>query len=208
MSSTSLQALLVRDAILTIEQVRHAVASTRGTTMTWLEYLLLSHLLDEDAVVRCVGAGAGVPRCDLERLATLPGDVLAALPRDLAVEHRMVPVSLEPDGDLSISMVDPCDVAAVHEIEFFLGRRVLREVAPATPMAWALRTYYGAEGPLWPRQEIDGRALRLARGSVPPPIAPPQAYEIEISDDPDDVHTFEVIGRARFSADQLLVIAA
>jgi hypothetical protein len=171
--SNDLQGLLVRTELVTIEQLRLAEDAVRGTTSTWLEQLLMWRWVDEDAVARLAGNNAGVPPCDLDRLAHLPARVVAQLPRDLAVEHRVVPLAVEPDGDLCLGMVNPCDLVAVQEIEFFLGRRVLREVTPATPLAWALCSYYAASGPLWPPwdpETIVTRPARLARGSVPPPL--------------------------------------
>ena len=187
MQNNDLQDLLVREAIVTIAQVRLAVAVTCGTETTWLEHLLLSGQLDEEVLARCSSAAVRVPACDPQRLAQVPREVLALLPADLAAEHRMVPLWIEPDGDLRVAMLDPSDTGAVLEVEFFLGRRVLREVALATPLAWALSTYYDTCGALWPRaQAVDARP-RLARGSVPPPVADELSYEVELGDDLDDL---------------------
>lgn len=170
----TLKALLTHHGLVTAGQIRAAVVATLGTRTTWLEDLVFSRQLDEDVVAHAAGAEAGVPLCELARLAKVPLDVLALMPRDLAVEHRMVPLWLESNGDLCVAMADPFDVVAVREVEFFTGRHVLRELAPATPMAWALTTYYGAQCALWPprgsRLTHPRNLVRLARGSVPPPI--------------------------------------
>jgi hypothetical protein len=187
MSNTDLQTFLIDQEIVTVEQVRHAVAATLGTDYTWLDYLLLSQQLCERELARRVGAHARAPACCLDRLSAVPRDVLAQLPRDLAVEHRMIPLWVEPDGDLCVAMIDPTDTRAVDEVAFFTQRTILREVAPATPIGWALSTYYGAPNPLWPRQEL--RAPRLARGSVPPMPAGMVVSE-----------PLEVVGRALNSA--------
>lgn len=138
----SLQATLVRLAILNHEQVRDAVAATQGTPTTWIEYLLLSGLLDEQMLAGCAATLAVVPRCARNHLERVPRHVLAMVPADLAIEHRVVPIRLEPDGDLGIAMIDPTDLAAVEEVGFFVGRNLLREVALATTIAWALDVYY------------------------------------------------------------------
>lgn len=167
--STDLQNLLVRQSIVSIEQIRRAEAAARGTESTWLEQLLMSRQVDEATVARVAGAARRVPSVDLQVLAHLPGNVIAALPRDLAIEHRVVPVALEADGDLTVAMVDPCNEVAAQELEFFLGCRVLREVAPATPLAWALAAYYAASSPLstsWDPETSLARPRRMARGSV------------------------------------------
>lgn len=127
-----------------------ALSAARGTELTWLELVLLWGLVDEDLVVVRGAEEARVPRCDLERLARLPHEVLAVVPAEVAVEHRLVPMWLERDGDLRVAMVDPTDEEAVEELEFFCDRRVLREVAPASAVAWAHHRYYGIASALWP----------------------------------------------------------
>jgi hypothetical protein len=149
MQLNDLQALLVRRAITTRDHIRHAVTATHGTGVTWIEYLVLGGHLDDEIVARCVVRAAGVPSCDVARLSRIPPMVVALVPADLALEHRLVPVAIEPDGDVSLAMVDPTDQAAVEEVGFFLGRHVLREVARATAIAWALHAYYRANSALY-----------------------------------------------------------
>lgn len=151
---TSLPAILVADAIVSEAQIAHAIAATRGSAATWIECLLLSGDLDDVVLARCAGAHAAVPSCPLDRLIAVPPDVKALIPADLAIEYRVVPVAVEPDGDLSVAMVDPTDMRAAVELEFFTGRRILREVARATAIAWGLHTHYGHDSALWRGFEI------------------------------------------------------
>jgi len=144
-----LQATLVRRAVVTPDQVRHAVAAAHDDGMTWIEHLVVAGAVDEETVARCAGGEALVPACDFARLSKIPHEVVELVPADLAVEHRVVPVRVEPDGDLCLAMVDPTDLAAVEEVGFFVGRHLLREVGLATAIAWALHAYYRAESGLW-----------------------------------------------------------
>jgi type IV pilus assembly protein PilB len=146
-----LKALLLRQMLVTKEQIDWAVESSRGSRSTWLEQMVLHGLLNEERVSECVAAQACVPRCDLRRLAELPIAVVARLPAEVAVEHRVVPLGLEPDGDLLIGMVNPFDLEAVEEVQFFAGRPVMREVVTPTALAWALHHYHGVRSALWPR---------------------------------------------------------
>lgn len=124
-----------------------------------------------------------MPECDLHGLASVPPAIQALIPGDLAIEHRMVPIGLEPDGDVCVAMSDPFDLRAVREVEFFIGRRVLREVAASTPIAWALSAYYGARCALWPPQEVAEwpAGPRLARGSAPPPFTSEAAWYLDVA---------------------------
>lgn len=148
MKHTDLHALLVRTGLATIEQIQHAVASTHGTGVSSVEYLILSGYVDDEMLARSVAEEVLVPTCTLTRLSRVRPEVIALVPGDLAAEHRVVPIALEPEGDLCVAMLDPIDLHALQEIEFFAGRPLLREVAPASAIAWALHIYYGVENAL------------------------------------------------------------
>lgn len=150
MKYTELQSVLIRTGMLSADLLDRVIADTSGTTTTWLEHLVKHRLVAEEAIASCAGRAAFVPLCDLDRLELVPNEVIAQVPWDLAIEHRLVPLYSEADQDLRVAMVDPCNEWANLELEFFLGRRLLREVAPVRAMAWALHKYYNAETSLWP----------------------------------------------------------
>lgn len=158
MSSSQLQSILVEHRLVTAEQMQYTLDRVGDGEFTWLELLLLWNLVEEQHVLGQIEAVVKVPRCDLDRLSHIPHDVLALVPPDVAIEHRVVPIGLEPDGDLRIAMVDPTDEAAIEELGFFCDRRLLREAAPATAVAWALHNYYGAQSALWPPGQYDRSA--------------------------------------------------
>jgi hypothetical protein len=151
MKHSNLSALLVRRGLVDLELILQAAETTKGTSCTWLEYLLLAGVLDEDQLCACLIGNERVQRCDLNELARVPHAVLASVPPDVAIEHRVVPVGVDADGYLRLVMVDPTDAVAVEEVGFFTGRSLLREVANASMVAWALHHYYGGESVLWPR---------------------------------------------------------
>lgn len=142
---------MVRREVITPEQLAWAIEAARGSRRTWLEELLLFGVLDECLLCRWVSSELHVPCCNATVLAELRDDVLQMLPADVAVEHRALPLGFEADGDLHVAMIDPCDAVALEELRFFTGRRLVREVAVATAVAWALHRYYGARTALWPR---------------------------------------------------------
>lgn len=149
MSSSPLQDILVRNRLVTPDQIRHAVSEAHTSGATWLEQLILWRAIDEESVVRAGFHCGAVPRCDLDRLAKLPYDVVGMIPSDLCTEHRLMPLWVEADGDLRVAMIDPCDETAMEELTFFVDRPILREVAPASAIAWALHRYHNAVTPLW-----------------------------------------------------------
>jgi hypothetical protein len=110
-------------------------------------------LLDEEGLAAWISALTLIAQCDARRLTTIPASVLAHVPLEVAFEHRAVPFHVDDDGYLHVAMVDPLDTTSLEELEFFSGRPILRHVAPATVVAWALHTHYGIRSLLWPRTE-------------------------------------------------------
>jgi len=117
--------------------------------------------LDEDATRWDVANALRIPLCVRGSLARVDLNVIAMLPWEVAAEYRVVPIGLDADGDLRVAMVDPANTLAVHEIEFFSGRRAMREAASADDVAEALERYYG-----------------IARDRRPQVMAPPRLVRI------------------------------
>jgi Type II secretion system (T2SS), protein E, N-terminal domain len=154
--SHELEALLVEHRLLTRQQVKHAAQVTRGTGCTWVEKLFIDGVLDEDRVAQCISSAFCVPQTDLRKLANVPPEIIATLPAQVALEHRVVPIAIEGDGYLRVAMLDPMDSMAVAEVAFFSGLTPLREVTRASAIAWALDVYYPigqtmVRDVLWPR---------------------------------------------------------
>ncbi len=151
MKNQRLRTLLIERALITPRQLEDAIARTQGAGCTWIEHLLTTGILDEERLCTVVSQTAFVQRCVPEALVTVPRNVLTCIPADVALEHRVVPISIDSDGDLHLVMLDACDDTALEEATFFANRPVTREVATATSIAWALHQHYGAPTALWPR---------------------------------------------------------
>jgi Type II secretion system (T2SS), protein E, N-terminal domain len=151
MKRSDLQELLLRKSIVSERDIDAAIRATQGSSFTWLEQLLLLQVIDEHHLCETLSRAAAVPMVDLRELAAVPHRILDLIPPDLALEHRVIPISLERDGDLRVAMLDPTDGPAFAEVQFFAGVRVLREVATATGIACALFHYYDGQTALWPR---------------------------------------------------------
>ncbi|MDQ3368188.1 MAG: hypothetical protein M3680_22415 [Myxococcota bacterium] len=84
-----------------------------------------------------------VPQVSPNTLARLPVKVIAAIPSDMAIQLRAIPIALDNDNNLTVAMSDPSDRHAVDEIAFFTGTYVVRAVATQMQIAWCLAHYYG-----------------------------------------------------------------
>ena len=159
----TMQALLDHD-VISAGELEGAIRATRGSTSNWLEQLVLLGRLDEEAFCHCLSRVLLVPCCDPRRLAHISRQVLLGLPAEVILEHQVLPVWLDHEGDLHVAMVQPVDSARWDEIQFFAAgqRRLMREIIGPTAMAWALHTYFGLESTLCPAAQHRPQALVMA----------------------------------------------
>ena len=154
-------ALLVRSGLVSpsaLDDARARVAKLGGTVG---EQLVTIGAISDDALTDFYRSRLLVPQVNPNTLARLPAKVVAALPGDMAIELRAVPVALDGDNNLTVAMSDPSDRHAVDEIAFFTGAYVVRAVATQMQIAWCLAHYYGHVTAL-------GQRLLHTSGAEPP----------------------------------------
>jgi hypothetical protein len=135
--------LLVRAGLIRPEALEAARRAQRGAGGTLSEQLVLAGALDDESLTQFYRQRLLVPRIADARLQSVSEKVVQAIPGDLAAELRVVPVSIDSEGNLTVAMSDPSDTHAVDEIGFFTGHYVVRAVASQRQIAWSLAHYYG-----------------------------------------------------------------
>src|SRR5262245_28341624 len=140
--------LLCRAGLLTQAQLKSAYETLSREGKTLPEVLIAAELLDEERLCDFFRERLMVPRVGLAELSRANRKVTALLPSDMAAEFRVVPMDLDGEGNVVLAMADPSDTHAIDEIRFFTGKPVVRAVAPAGAIAWALRHFYGVVTPL------------------------------------------------------------
>jgi hypothetical protein len=161
-------ALLVRSGLVSttsLDDARSRVASSGGTVG---EQLVTTGAIADDALTDFYRSRLLVPQVNPNTLARLPARVVAAIPSDMAIELRAIPVALDGENNLTVAMSDPSDRHAVDEIAFFTGSYVVRAVATQMQIAWCLAHYYGHVTPL---------GQRLLQASSDPAPAPAPARQ-------------------------------
>jgi MshEN domain len=159
-------ALLVRSGLIAAEHLAAARATCAEVGGTLGEHLVAAALITDEALTEFYRSRLLVPQVNPNSLARLPKDVIAAVPADMAVEFRVVPVSIDREGNLTVAMSDPSNRHAVDEIAFFTGRYVVRAVATQMQIAWCLAHYYGHI------TELGTRLLRPVEAEESGPTSP------------------------------------
>jgi hypothetical protein len=163
--------LLCRAGLLTQTQLKSAYETLSRSGGTLPEVLIATQILDEEQLCDFFRERLMVPRLGLAELSRVSRKITSLLPSDMAAEFRVIPMEIDGDGSVVLAMADPSDTHAIDEIRFFTGKPVVRAVAPAGAIAWALRHFYGVVTPL---AELAGAA------STPTPK--PQAQLVPVSD--------------------------
>ncbi len=167
-------ALLVRSGLVSSSALDDARAIVTEVGGTLGEQLVARGAIEDDALTDFYRSRLLVPQVNPNTLARLPVKVIAAIPSDMAIELRAIPVALDNDNNLTVAMSDPSDRHAVDEIAFFTGTYVVRAVASQMQIAWCLAHYYGHLTPLGLRLLQPGASPEPARTAVAPHAAIPR----------------------------------
>ncbi len=115
---------LVEDGLLTARQVEELLEQQKKEGTRLLKLILEKAYVSEQDMAVSMGRVLNTPPINLARVS-IPLDVADLLPRELARNHKIVPVS-RLDNKLFLAMADPLNVLAIDDV-----KRITRlEVAP------------------------------------------------------------------------------
>ncbi len=115
---------LVEDGLLTVAQVEELLDQQKKGGTRLLKLILEKAYVSEQDMAVCMGRVLNTPPINLPRI-NIPHDIAELLPRDVAQNHKVIPVS-RLENKLFIAMADPLNVLALDDV-----RRITRlEVAP------------------------------------------------------------------------------
>ncbi len=164
-------ALLVRSGLITADALELARALVQSAGGSLGEHLVATNALSDDALTEFYRTRLLVPQVNPNTLARLPESVVAAIPPELAIDMRVIPVAL--GEGITIAMGDPSNRVAVDEVSSATGTYVIRSVATQMQIAWCLAHYYGHVTALGQRLVQNGPTGEGGE-PIPPPSAPPR----------------------------------
>jgi type IV pilus assembly protein PilB len=137
--------VLVAGKVLTEAQLNEALRVQRedkGRRRRLGEVITALGLADEVQIARALSDQLGLPFLDLGSLP-IPDETLAVLPRNVALRHNAVPVTLAHDV-LTVALADPTNVLALDDIRLATKLASVRTaVATASDVQEAVNRYYG-----------------------------------------------------------------
>src|SRR5437773_2999427 len=106
---------LIEDGLLTIAQVEELMERQKKEGTRFIKLVLEKAYVGEQDMTVSVGRVLNVPPINLARIS-IPNDVADLLPREVAHNHKVVPVS-RLDNKLFLAMADPLNVLAIDDVK-------------------------------------------------------------------------------------------
>jgi hypothetical protein len=175
--------MLLSRGLISQQQLDEALSAQRriggrlGTNLVELGFI------DDGRLAACLSEQLDVPFVRPSALASVPGEVINLMPRNLAQKYRAVPFR-SSGGELHVCMADPQNFERVDEMAFALNARVRPYVVTEVTLNYALERYYnihrerrlapGITG--WPELQLGGATPAPSTGytgSFQVPVVPP-----------------------------------
>lgn len=142
MQSTRLGELLVRNNLITKEQLIQALEEQRvsGGQMRLGAVLVKLGYIEEPDLTSFLSKQYGVPSINLSELEIDPA-ILKLIPAEVAQKYQIVPVN-RAGSTLIVAMCDPSNIFAIDDIKFMTGYNVEVVVASETAIKASIDKFY------------------------------------------------------------------
>jgi type IV pilus assembly protein PilB len=139
--------LLLRDQIISPEQLQRAQEESRKSGDRLGNALIKTGAIPEEDLTQFLSKQYGVPAVNLAEFDIDP-EVIALVPKDVAVRHRVVPVN-RAGSSLIVAIADPSNILAIDDLKFVTGYNIEAVVASDVGISDAIERYYNK------KQELD-----------------------------------------------------
>jgi type IV pilus assembly protein PilB len=183
MSQSRLGELLVREKLISLQQLRKAQDEQKRSGQNLGYTLAKLGFMSDGEVTTFLSTQYRLPSINLDEYE-IDGEVIKLIAREVCEKHRIIPVS-RSGSQLIVAMSDPTNLNAIDDIKFLSGYSVEPVVASETAIQGAIERYYSA-GPSYEEvmadfnladDEIDFsateeevNALELERASADAPV--------------------------------------
>lgn len=183
--------LLLKEKLITAEQLDEALKSHTifgiklGSSLVELGYIT------DEQLCSLLSRKLGVPAVPLRAMHSVPAEVIALVPAELAGKYRVVPIRV--DGKkLALAMADPTDFKAIDEVAFVTGCNVLPHIVPDVRITSALSRYYQIRGDIR-YIRIEGELSNKRRSAAPSEaVKKAEKIEIPMMDDSGELLNIEI----------------
>lgn len=141
--SSRLGDILIKEDIITLDQLKSAIEEQRRTGKRLGEALLSLGYINEYQLVEFLSKQFGVPAVNLDEFE-VSLDAIKTVPRDTALKYNLIPIN-KTGSTLVLAMSDPSNIFAVDDLKFATGNNIEVVVASERAIKKAIDFYYGTE---------------------------------------------------------------
>lgn len=142
--ATRLGELLIRENLITPEQLQQALSQQKGSGGRLGYNLTKLGFISEDDLTKFLSKQYGVPSINLSEFE-VDTEVIKLVPFDVAKKYLIIPVN-RAGSSLIVAMADPSNIFAIDDIKFMTGYNVEAVVAAEASIIDAIKKYYGKGG--------------------------------------------------------------
>lgn len=153
--------LLLDRRVVTVGQLDEALARQKQSGRPLGAVLVDMGVLEEDSLLQVLGIQLGVQTTAVDPYA-VPADVIAMVPRSMAVRHSLFPIGQTPDGRLILATAALPNPDEIRTLEQELDRAIELRLTTRSDLAFAI--HYGYERLARENQEALLAARLLAAG--------------------------------------------
>ena len=158
--------LLIRQNVLTEDQLKKALALQKGSGKKIGEILIDNGFITEDIIVRALQMQLGLKVVQLTGV-TIPKEVRNLVSVDLLKKYTCIPFELDPYNAniLHLAMADPMDMAAIDDISIVTNLQIEPYIATTRDILAAIDKCYGASETLDAARRFTQERAQLRGGA-------------------------------------------
>jgi type IV pilus assembly protein PilB len=132
--------ILVRDGLITADQLKRALAEQKNSGMRLGYTLVKLGFVEETEITKMLARQYRMPAVDLSRFE-VDAKILKLISADIAVKYAVLPLKRE-GRTLTIAIADPNNVAAIEDIKFITRCDIFPVIAGEYTLRNAIDKYY------------------------------------------------------------------
>jgi type IV pilus assembly protein PilB len=140
--SAKLGEILVRENLITSQQLREALEYQRGSGGRLGSNLVKLGIISDDVITAVLSRQYGVPSINLE-LFQIEDETIKLISHEVALKYSVLPIS-KVGATLTLAMADPTNVFAMDDIKFMTGLNVEPVIASEASLTIAIGKYYSS----------------------------------------------------------------
>jgi type IV pilus assembly protein PilB len=132
--------LLVREGLITREQLQSALTEQRNTGMRLGYTLVKLGIIEETEITKMLARQYRMPAVDLARFEVDPR-IIKLVPGEVATRHTVLPLKRE-GRTLTVAMSDPTNMTVVDDLKFITRYDIFPVIAGEYTLRTAIERYY------------------------------------------------------------------